>query len=79
MNRSVSHRQQQQLGAPDIAITSEYLFILAKLKFQLEHEPLAAYPERGEQEQAAWRENMQKQRKSSVPSMTLFTERRQRR
>jgi hypothetical protein len=54
---------EQQLGAPDIAITSEYLFILAKLKFQLEHEPLAAYPERGEQEQAAWRENMQKQSK----------------
>ncbi len=50
---------EQQMGAPDTAITGEYLFILAKLKFQLEHESPPPYPDRDEQQQKVWRERMQ--------------------
>jgi hypothetical protein len=52
---------EQQMGTPDAAITGEYLFILPKLKFQLEHEPLPSYPDRDEQQQKFWRERMQAQ------------------
>jgi hypothetical protein len=47
---------EQQLGAPDIAITNNYIYILAKLKSQLGQEPLPAYPKDDQQKQAAWHE-----------------------
>ncbi len=46
---------QRAMRAPDLAITQDYLFILAKLKFQLEHDPLPAYPEHDTQQQESWR------------------------
>lgn len=46
---------EQQLGAPDTAITSNYIYILAKLKSQLGQEPLPGYP-KDQQKQAAWHE-----------------------
>jgi hypothetical protein len=52
---------EQQLEAPDFAVTSDYLFILTKLKFQLEHGLLPPYPKDDEKEQAAWSERMRKQ------------------
>lgn len=51
---------EQQLGAPDIAITSDYIYILAKLKSQLGQEPLPPYPQDDQQKQAAWHELVQK-------------------
>jgi hypothetical protein len=51
---------EQQLGAPDTAITSNYLYILAKLKSQLGQEPLPAYPKDDQQKQAAWHELVRK-------------------
>ena len=51
---------EQQLAAPDVAITSDYLFILGRLKFQLEQEPLGPYPKDDEQQQVAWRDRIQK-------------------
>ena len=51
---------EQQLGAPDTAITSNYLYILAKLKSQLGQEPMPAYPKDDQQKQAAWHERMRK-------------------
>jgi hypothetical protein len=47
---------EQQLGAPDTAITHDYLYILAKLKSQLGQEPLPAYPKDDQQKQAVWHE-----------------------
>jgi hypothetical protein len=51
---------EQQLGSPDTAITQQYLYILAKLKSQLDKEPLPAYPQDDQPKQAAWRELWQK-------------------
>jgi hypothetical protein len=51
---------EQQLGAPDIAITSDYLFILAKLKSQLGQGPLPAYPQDDQQKQDAWHQLVEK-------------------
>ena len=47
---------EQQLGAPDTAITSNYIYVLAKLKSQLGKEPLPAYPKDDQQKQVAWHE-----------------------
>ena len=47
---------EQQLGAPDTAITSNYIYILARLKSQLGQEHLPAYPKDDQQKQAAWHE-----------------------
>lgn len=54
---------EQQFGSPDTAITQQYLYLLAKLKSQLDKEPLPAYPQDDQQKQAAWRELWQKQSK----------------
>ena len=51
---------EQQLGSPDTAITQQYLYILAKLKSQLDKEPLPVYPDDDQQKQDAWRELWQK-------------------
>jgi hypothetical protein len=51
---------EQQLGAPDTAITSNYIYIMAKLKSQLGQEPLPAYPKDDQQKQAAWHELVRK-------------------
>ena len=52
---------EQQMGAPDEAITNDYLFLLTKLKFQSEHEALPPYPEQDQQKQKLWRDRMQAQ------------------
>jgi hypothetical protein len=50
---------EQQMKAPDIALTGDYLYTLAKLRFQLDHEPLPAYPENDTEQQKIWRERSQ--------------------
>jgi hypothetical protein len=50
---------EQQMGAPDIGVTSTYLYILAKLKFQLNHEPPPPYPQKDPQQQKAWTDRRQ--------------------
>jgi hypothetical protein len=52
---------ERQMNAPDTAITGDYLYTLAKLKLQLEHQPLPPYPEHDAQQQKIWRERMQEQ------------------
>jgi hypothetical protein len=47
---------EQQMAAPDIAVSGNYLFILAKLKLQLNHEPLPPYPEKNPEQQKHWTE-----------------------
>src|SRR2546429_5992523 len=47
---------EQQMSAPDIALTSSYLSILAKLKLQLDHEPLPPYPQKDTKRQKIWNE-----------------------
>jgi hypothetical protein len=54
---------EHQMSAPDIALTGDYLFILAKLRIQLHYEPLPPYPEKDAQQQKLWREQMQAQDK----------------
>ena len=54
---------EQQLGSPDTAISQQYLYILAKLKSQLDKEPLPAYTQDDQQKQDAWRELWQKRSK----------------
>jgi len=50
---------EQRMNAPEIALTANYLYILAKLGFQLNHEPLPPYPEKDAQEQKIWQERSQ--------------------
>jgi hypothetical protein len=52
---------ERLLSSPDIAVTSNYLYILTKLKFQLEHEPLLPYPKEDIQQQKAWTDLRRKQ------------------
>jgi hypothetical protein len=52
---------EQQMAMPDTPITGDYLFILGKLKFQLEHEAMPPYPDGDEQQQKDWRKRMQAQ------------------
>ncbi len=59
----VGHELEQQMSAPDIAVTANYLNILAKLKFQLNHEPLPPYPKEDPQQQRTWTEQRQAQDK----------------
>ncbi|MGH9709286.1 MAG: hypothetical protein ACRD37_01910, partial [Candidatus Acidiferrales bacterium] len=54
---------EQQMRSPDIALTENYLYILAKLKFHLDHEPLPPYPEKNTAQQKIWDEQRQKQDK----------------
>ncbi len=54
---------ERQMKAPDTAITGDYLNTLAKLKLQLEHQPLPPYPEHDAQQQKVWQEQMQAQDK----------------
>jgi hypothetical protein len=54
---------EQQMSAPDTALTGNYLYILAKLKFQLDREPLRPYPEKDQEQQKIWNERMQAQDK----------------
>ncbi|MGC1617595.1 MAG: hypothetical protein WA765_03810 [Candidatus Acidiferrum sp.] len=50
---------EQQMSAPDIALTGDYLYILAKLKTQLGHDPLPPYPQKDTEQQKIWTEQMQ--------------------
>ncbi len=54
---------EQQMKAPDVALTADYLYILAKLKSQLDHEPIPPYPEKDTEQQTVWRERMQAREK----------------
>jgi len=54
---------EQQMSAPDTAITSEYLYTLSKLKFQYEHSPLPAYPRNDPEQQKLWSEAAQQRQK----------------
>ncbi len=54
---------EQQMNAPDTALTGEYLYTLAKLKLQLEHPPLPPYPEHDAEQQKVWQQQMQAQNK----------------
>lgn len=54
---------ERQMNTPDTAITGDYLYTLAKLKLQLEHQPLPPYPEHDAQQQKIWQERMQEQDK----------------
>ena len=49
---------QQQMRAPDVAITQQYLFILTKLKSQLDRGVAPPYPEHDEKQQKLWQESM---------------------
>jgi hypothetical protein len=59
----VVQQLERQMKAPDTAITAEYLYTLAKLKLQLEHEPLPPYPEHDAAQQKVWQEHMQRREK----------------
>ena len=48
----------QEMDAPDVAITQEYIFILAKLKLNLEHGTVPPYLEDDQKAQEAWRQNL---------------------
>jgi hypothetical protein len=50
---------EQQMSGPDVALTGNYLFILAKLKSQLDHQPLPPYPENNKEQQKGWVERRQ--------------------
>jgi hypothetical protein len=49
---------EQQMRAPDVAITQQYLSILLKLRFQLDHGVGPPYPEHDEKQQKVWQESM---------------------
>jgi hypothetical protein len=52
---------EQGMNDPEIALNGNYLYILAKLKFQLDHEPLPPYPKIDSQQQKIWSERQQAQ------------------
>src|SRR6266851_2191948 len=54
---------ERQMNAQDTATTGDYLYTLAKLKLQLEHQPLPPYPAQDAQQQKIWQERMQAQDK----------------
>jgi len=54
---------ERQMSTPDIALTADYLYILAKLKVQLDHGHLPPYPEKDAEQQKIWNERMQAREK----------------
>jgi hypothetical protein len=54
---------ERQMSAPDIALTSDYLYILAKLQLQLDHGPLPPYPQKDPEQQKVWNERTQAREK----------------
>jgi hypothetical protein len=50
---------EQQMRTPEIRLTGNYLYVLAKLKFQLENEALPPYPKTDKKEQETWTERRQ--------------------
>jgi hypothetical protein len=54
---------EQMMVAPDVAVTANFLYILAKLKFQLDHEPPPPYPKEDPQQQKAWTKQRQSENK----------------
>jgi hypothetical protein len=52
---------KQQMSNPDIGLTGSYLYILTKLKFQLDHKPFPPYPAKDAQAQKAWEEQSKTQ------------------
>ncbi len=57
--RLVVRELEQQMSAPDIGVTANYLYILAKLKFQLDQEPPPPYPEKDPPQQKSWTDRRQ--------------------
>lgn len=54
---------EQQMSAPDTAITPEYLYTFARLKFQFEHSSLGPYPQNDPEQQQLWSERAQQRQK----------------
>jgi hypothetical protein len=54
---------ERQMSAPDIALSADYLHILAKLKLQLDRDPLPPYPQKDAEQQKIWSEGMQAREK----------------
>jgi len=54
---------EQQMSAPDMALTGDYLYILAKLKLQLGHAAISPYPEKDAEQQKIWIERMRAREK----------------
>lgn len=52
---------EEQMAAPHSAITANYLYILAKLKFQVGHEIPPPYPEKDPEREKVWNEARQKE------------------
>lgn len=50
---------EQQMNAPDVALTSDYFYILAKLKTQLERGHMPPYPQKDAEQQRIWVQQMQ--------------------
>jgi hypothetical protein len=64
-NQSLVVRElEEQMDDPDIALTWNYLNTLAKLKFQLENEPLPPYPEKDIEQRKNWEERRKAQDKN---------------
>jgi hypothetical protein len=54
---------EQQMCAPNIAVTSDFLYVLARLKLQLDHDPLPPYPQGDAEQQKVWNERMRAEEK----------------
>src|SRR5262249_2351133 len=59
--RLVVQELERQMSAPDIGLSANYLYILAKLRTQLEHEPLPPYPQNDAAQRKIWEERAQKE------------------
>jgi hypothetical protein len=59
----VVQEMERQMKSPDTAISGEYIYTLAKLKLQLEHQPLPPYPEHDTAQQKIWQERVQTREK----------------
>jgi hypothetical protein len=55
---------EKQMSAPDIALSADYLYILAKLKVQLDQDPLPPYPQKDAAQQKIWTDRMQARQKA---------------
>lgn len=64
-----------QMSAPDIAVTRDYLYILAKLKSELGHDPLPPYPQKDTEKQKIWTEQMKAREKELEKLQDSFYER----
>ena len=66
---------EQQMSAPDIAVTRDYLYILTKLKAQLSHDPLPPYPQKTQSSRKPGLNGRRHERKSPRSCSIVCTER----